>query len=529
LCIYFSILFFIFSFFAYPSRNSLSITWFSGTIDDKIHFVFSMYDVSHDNTVSKQDLTTLLNQIPKNTAGFDNYSVNNMDHSPAPQHHLDGAGGTGVRARSNSNSTASVASDSHAASSELGYDGGAGSSHSTAGAMDRAEGGTSAAAAAAPATVGNGGGMTPSGAAAAAAAAAQPNPNDFDYEDVDFYTNHDMVERAFAECDVNHEGRLTYEEFKMWVQRTPVVMDYIESILPYNGPKDLGQRHTKKDSLPHLRRIASRMSTGGIAGRPPQMQDLQSGDIFNNPGLHHGGGSSKNLTRNSMRLTPKASQYNMQHLSLNLGGGGSTGPHSPAPTSQFPPTPHSNHAAGTGGGGGGGGAHAPIGAPLSRSSSFGFAGSSAHGGTPAGLGTDGPLTCGSNMPGEYTLTRMQSPTALHANGGAGGAVGDDHFEYESEEMARTYLLQAMEVTQNESLRASIGALLEDTWGGTITANRLDSAEVYRSVVAMEDYLWKKGKSMFHMLNKRYYLLSGNCLYYYTHKSDVRPKGKERRR
>jgi hypothetical protein len=49
--------------------------------------------------------------------------------------------------------------------------------------------------------------------------------------------------------------------------------------------------------------------------------------------------------------------------------------------------------------------------------------------------------------------------------------------------------------------------------------------VYRTVVSCEDYLWKKGKSMFHMLSKRYYLLSGNCMYYYTHKSDVRPKGK----
>ena len=45
------------------------------------------------------------------------------------------------------------------------------------------------------------------------------------------------------------------------------------------------------------------------------------------------------------------------------------------------------------------------------------------------------------------------------------------------------------------------------------------------MVSMEAYLWKKGKSMFHMLSKRFYLLSGNCMYYYTHKSDVRPKGK----
>lgn len=33
-----------------------------GTADEKIHFIFNMYDTSHDNTVSKQELTTLLNQ-----------------------------------------------------------------------------------------------------------------------------------------------------------------------------------------------------------------------------------------------------------------------------------------------------------------------------------------------------------------------------------------------------------------------------------------------------------------------------------
>jgi calcium/calmodulin-dependent protein kinase I len=41
---------------------------------------------------------------------------------------------------------------------------------------------------------------------------------------------------------------------------------------------------------------------------------------------------------------------------------------------------------------------------------------------------------------------------------------------------------------------------------------------------MEAYLWKKGKSIFHMLSKRYYLLSGNCMYYYGSQSDIRPKG-----
>ena len=53
---------------------------------------------------------------------------------------------------------------------------------------------------------------------------------------------------------------------------------------------------------------------------------------------------------------------------------------------------------------------------------------------------------------------------------------------------------------------------------------LSSLQIYRKVVSMEAYLWKKGKSMFHILGKRYYLLSGNCMYYYSHKSDVRPRG-----
>ena len=34
-------------------------------MDDKIHFIFNMYDVSKDKSVSKQELATLLNQVPK--------------------------------------------------------------------------------------------------------------------------------------------------------------------------------------------------------------------------------------------------------------------------------------------------------------------------------------------------------------------------------------------------------------------------------------------------------------------------------
>lgn len=37
------------------------IFYFRGTLDEKIHFIFNMYDIGHCNTVSKQEMLTLLN------------------------------------------------------------------------------------------------------------------------------------------------------------------------------------------------------------------------------------------------------------------------------------------------------------------------------------------------------------------------------------------------------------------------------------------------------------------------------------
>jgi hypothetical protein len=48
-----------------------------GTIDEKIHFIFDMYNVSHDNKISKQELATLLNHIPKEVLhAHDNLNFN---------------------------------------------------------------------------------------------------------------------------------------------------------------------------------------------------------------------------------------------------------------------------------------------------------------------------------------------------------------------------------------------------------------------------------------------------------------------
>ena len=53
--------------------------------------------------------------------------------------------------------------------------------------------------------------------------------------EVDAYTNHDIIERCFADCDLTGEGRLHYQEFKMWVNRNPAIIEYFEELLPYSG------------------------------------------------------------------------------------------------------------------------------------------------------------------------------------------------------------------------------------------------------------------------------------------------------
>ena len=46
------------------------------------------------------------------------------------------------------------------------------------------------------------------------------------------FTNGEMVELAFAECDLNHDGRLSFLQFKMWCERTPQVLAFLQSVLP---------------------------------------------------------------------------------------------------------------------------------------------------------------------------------------------------------------------------------------------------------------------------------------------------------
>lgn len=346
-----------------------------GTLDDKIHFIFDMYDVSHDKSVSKQELATLLNQVPKEAL------------SSAPLH-------------------ITPPHEEFQAIPE-------GDSES----LDN----------------------------------SPEKPIDVSFDEVDNYTNHDMIEKAFEECDLNHEGRLTYEEFKMWIQRNPSIIQYIESILPYNGPKDLNRHIDKTESLPHMRRVTSlaRMSNA------VSLQEV-AGEVFNH----------NSVRRASNAVRPYRSSTSASNLSL---GGSFVGSDSTSPLQ------------------------------IARENS-----------TSSGVSSDHPRDRNASFNESFS-----------------------HLDHE--EQARIYLFRAMEITGNETLKESIGLLLDTMPNGrsppTVSvyahSHRHDEEEireeVYHTLVKEEGYLWKKGK-FFHQLSKRYYLLSGNCLYYYSKKDDVRPRG-----
>lgn len=341
-----------------------------GTLDDKIHFIFNMYDVSHDKSISKQDLSILLNQVPKERllmrTSICEYNEDDCD----PDENKDTLG-------------------------------------------------------------------------------------EFtEFEEVDAYTNHDMVELAFEECDLSHHGRLNYEEFKMWLQKNPSVLEYIESILPYNGPKETARHHDKSETLPHMKRIVSKSGSMNRHSLKDCTQNIAeyAGDIFN-----HSASAGTRPRRSSAGLSSKS----------------------------HPGQDSSSHLSDSDAEGDGSAADRPI-----RVRTGSFSSDSSH--TP------------------HTAHPYNDTFVINSS--------------DSEEVARSYLIQALDASRDNVLRNAIKNILETMvpGGGVIQMDELKD-QIYHKVVSMEAYLWKRGKSL-SMLSKRYYLLSGNCMYYYVKKEDVVPKG-----
>mmetsp|Transcript_11288 Transcript_11288/g.17176 ORF Transcript_11288/g.17176 Transcript_11288/m.17176 type:complete len:828 (-) Transcript_11288:222-2705(-) len=359
-----------------------------GTFDEKIHFIFNMYDTSHDQTVSKEELTTLLNHVPKSVLGLNrmNHTAVNMLDSTVPL-----------------NDEESVQS-AQSGSSEESCPSPFPQPHETVTSRHKREDlsvNTGATTLVSPAT---------------------------EFEEVDAYTNHGIVEKAFQECDLNHEGRLKYEEFKMWIQRTHGVLEYFESMLPFVGEKH-HTCHTQKDALPTpkgrssttlTRTYSGQLDTVGAISRPVSGTQLSK----NNENLY-----KDSVLRRSKQLDGESTQK--------------LGP---------------------------------------RSNSF---------------------QMGERIP----------------------SCDDLHFDKDNEEHCHQLLCQALELTHSESLRQSLQQIIDKEFGGMTDMPRFTTEEnnMYKDVVDKESYLWKRG-NMLHRWSKRWYVLSGNCIYYYAHKRDVRPRG-----
>lgn len=87
-----------------------------------------------------------------------------------------------------------------------------------------------------------------------------------------------------------------------------------------------------------------------------------------------------------------------------------------------------------------------------------------------------------------------------------------------------HLAAAMEITTNGELKSALLSLLDAMNHPSVLQIPRSTSEIYRAAVSKEGFLWKKGKSLFHTLTKRFCLLSGNCMYYYARQADLRPKG-----
>lgn len=329
-----------------------------GSMEDKMRFLFNMYDTSHDNTVSKQELTTLLNQVPKHIlVGY------SLDREAVPSLDVE---------------VTETGDDSEEDTDEL--------------------------------------------------------------QHVDEYTNHDIIEKAFEECDLNHEGRLSYEQFKMWVEKTPGILEYIESILPWAAPKDDSiKRHSQKDALPIYGVLKKQHSQYAAA--------------------YSSGAASPTLKRTaSVSERPPSVSRN-----ASVSNGETFLPPHPSPLVMPIPT-------------------------LARSNSVTSGGYRTPTGGAAGFNSS------SSPPHPYAFEHM-----------------------EIEEPVRALLTQAMEMTHCDQLHRILTDVLEDH-------KRIPTEEEITSrVVSKAGYFWKRGNKL-HWWNKRWCLLSHNCIYYYNSQTDVRPKG-----
>ncbi len=54
------------------------------------------------------------------------------------------------------------------------------------------------------------------------------------------FSNEEIVAQAFEECNLNGSGRLSLTEFKLWMERNPIMITYLQKFFPYDGNRETG-------------------------------------------------------------------------------------------------------------------------------------------------------------------------------------------------------------------------------------------------------------------------------------------------
>lgn len=374
-----------------------------GSAEEKMRFIFNMYDISHENTVSRLDLSTLLNHVPKYVLHTNNNSFHNTSWRHGGNLSSGGVGQIGSDVGSEDGISSDSSHNEYTASHNNTI------ASSTPGIID-------------------------------------------DDDNVNQYTNYDAVEKAFEECDLHHEGRLNFEEFKMWLQRTPEVMEYLESILPYVGTKESHSHHDKIETLP--------MSSGMRRSRSSLTPNY----------------------RNSSFSLSAVAEHIRKPSSANLASAPS-----PKPGGSNNELNNSGHGV------------------LPANSSWAL-GQSFHGGLSHGRAPSGSSADQSPMP-HYPF---------YYGGHHSPEPGAESSDMQADQNAIQLLKQAYDSAQSDNLRRKIDDLLRAIGQQVPEADKT-------TIVMKEGYLWKKG-GKFHLWSRRWYLVSGNCMYYYTHQTDTIPKG-----
>lgn len=344
--------------------------------------------------------------------------------------------------------------------------------------------------------------------------------------------------RTFEECDLEHCGRLHYEEFRMFVSRNPAIVDYFEDIMPYSGHKDTGPRghpmmagtHThsrsKKEVLPHrkLHRASSTMKDdiGGVGS--PRFRGSSKYNSFS-PDIEASVGGAPLSRGSSISASPMGDDTSLNLFTKNDLNRAMNRMNSMAIQKQY-----------------------------SEDEGVGIA-SAADIGNLEKHDSEQVIQVRRNPNAKSSTNLTAEAVQGFSNSKKAESTQDDTLHqndsnFESEVLTYMLLERAMNTTKNEDLQRVIREVIDHIPGfnrsmvgdaNAGTGENLtyhvpmygnynpfaenEKTEENEAEISMEGFLWKKGKFL-HLWSKRWYILSGNCIYYYdsNNKDDMALKG-----